>query len=153
MNLEEETKLTYNDVLLVPHKSLVSRAQANPSTTLDKLVLRVPVISANMSSVTELDMATAMYDNGGLGALHRKGGVNPQIRWFKELDRTGRVAFGSVGVHTTFKEIDALLKYTSFLCMDVANAYSEDVAKKITKIKNNYYSLVSLMVGNVATAE
>jgi IMP dehydrogenase len=65
--------LSYNDVLLLPLKSKVaSRKDADTRTYLTKKVkLNIPIITANMDSVTESHMAIAIARLGGIGIIHR----------------------------------------------------------------------------------
>jgi IMP dehydrogenase len=65
--------LTYDDVLLVPCRSSVtSRRDVDTSTRLTRdLRLNIPIVSANMDTVTEARMARAMAREGGIGVLHR----------------------------------------------------------------------------------
>jgi IMP dehydrogenase len=73
MNLRQEIGLTYDDVLLVPRRSAIpSRAAVDTSTYLvPGIPLAIPIISANMDTVTEAEMAIAMAQAGGIGILHR----------------------------------------------------------------------------------
>src|SRR5216683_6407024 len=65
--------LTYDDVLLVPCRSAVaSRRDVDTSTRLTRdLRLNLPVVAANMDTVTEARMARAMAREGGIGVIHR----------------------------------------------------------------------------------
>jgi len=71
--LEFKEGLTFDDVLLVPKFSdITSRSQTNIETKLSKNIsLNIPLISANMDTVTESEMAVAMAREGGLGVIHR----------------------------------------------------------------------------------
>lgn len=63
--------LTYDDVTLATRYSEVLPHQTNLTTELaEGLRLNVPIISADMDTVTEWRMATAMALNGGLGLIH-----------------------------------------------------------------------------------
>ena len=64
--------LTYDDVLIVPRRStLSSRSEANTKTRLSrKINLNIPIVTANMDTVTGSDMAIAMARLGGIGILH-----------------------------------------------------------------------------------
>src|SRR5260370_23360401 len=65
--------LTYEDVLLVPCRSgIVSRRDVDTSTRLTRdLRLNIPIVAANMDTVTEARMARAMAREGGIGVIHR----------------------------------------------------------------------------------
>ncbi|MDQ3808674.1 MAG: IMP dehydrogenase, partial [Chloroflexota bacterium] len=65
--------LTYEDVLLVPCRSSIgSRRDVDTSTRLTReLRLGIPIVSANMDTVTEARMARAIAREGGLGVIHR----------------------------------------------------------------------------------
>ena len=69
----EQTGLTFDDVLIVPKRSSIySRKDVSLTTRLvGDLTIDVPIISANMDTVTELTMATEMRRLGGLGVIHR----------------------------------------------------------------------------------
>lgn len=65
--------LSYDDVLLVPHYSdIPSRKQIDLSTMFSRRIkLNVPVVSANMDTVTGAEMAIHMARAGGMGIIHR----------------------------------------------------------------------------------
>jgi IMP dehydrogenase len=65
--------LTYDDVLLVPRRSrIVSRRDVDTSTCLTReLKLGIPIVSANMDTVTEANLAAALAREGGIGIIHR----------------------------------------------------------------------------------
>jgi IMP dehydrogenase len=65
--------LSYDDVLLVPHYSdIPSRKQIELSTMFSRRIkLNIPVVSANMDTVTGTEMAIHMARAGGMGIIHR----------------------------------------------------------------------------------
>ncbi len=65
--------LTYDDVLLVPRRSsIASRRDVDTSTCLTRrLGLRIPIVSANMDTVTDARLAIALAQEGGIGIIHR----------------------------------------------------------------------------------
>ncbi len=81
--------LTYDDVLLEPKRSSVrSRRQVDTSTFLTRHIrLAIPIVSANMDTVTESQMAIAMARMGGIGIIHR---FMPIARQVAEVERVKR---------------------------------------------------------------
>lgn len=81
--------LTFDDVLLAPRRSSVrSRSDVDVSSFLTgKLRLAVPILSANMDTVTEWRMAVSMARAGGIGVLHRFMSVEQQVRQVAKVKR------------------------------------------------------------------
>src|SRR5207245_7351522 len=65
--------LTYDDVLLVPRRSrIASRRNVDTCSRFSRHIdIATPIVSANMDTVTEADMAIAMARLGGIGVIHR----------------------------------------------------------------------------------
>lgn len=87
--LELPLGLTYDDVVLIPQRStLRSRRDADPTGRFSRrLVLRVPIASANMDTVTEWRMAIAMAEQGGIGVLHRFMPIAEQVEQVERVKR------------------------------------------------------------------
>lgn len=64
---------TYDDVLLEPrHSSVRSRRSLDISTLFTKnFRLTIPIVGANMDTVTQAEMCVALAELGGIGVLHR----------------------------------------------------------------------------------
>ncbi len=73
MKLREELGLTFDDVLIVPrHSPISSRYGVDTGTQLTpRIRCQIPILSANMDTVTEAQMAVAIARDGGLGIIHR----------------------------------------------------------------------------------
>src|SRR6266487_2434409 len=82
MKILPETTLTYDDVLLVPQYSDVDsrRTLSTKSWLTKKIVLQMPIVSANMDVVTESEMAITMAREGGIGIIHRFMTIAEQAR-------------------------------------------------------------------------
>ena len=81
--------LSYDDVLLAPRRSgIISRSDVDVSTRLTRgLRLAAPIVSANMDTVTEAEMAIAMARLGGIGIVHRFLSVEEQVAQVARVKR------------------------------------------------------------------
>ncbi len=71
--------LTFDDILLEPAASDVLPAQTDTRTRLTNSIdLAVPLISAAMDTVTEVAMAIAMAQAGGIGVIHKNMDIETQ---------------------------------------------------------------------------
>jgi IMP dehydrogenase len=89
MKIRQQKGLTFDDVLLIPKRSpFASRQDVSTATWLTPTIrLQVPIISANMDTVTEATMAIAMARAGGIGILHRFMTVEQQVRQVQRVKR------------------------------------------------------------------
>jgi IMP dehydrogenase len=89
MNLRPDWGLTFDDVLLVPKRSGIrSRTAVDISTWLvPGIRLAIPILSANMDTVTETAMAIAMAQAGGIGILHRFMPAERQAEMVRRVKR------------------------------------------------------------------
>ena len=85
--------LTFDDVLLVPKFSDVSsRSQTDLSTKLSRNIsLNIPLISANMDTVTEASMAVTIAREGGIGIIHRFLTIQEEVNEVLKVKRSGSV--------------------------------------------------------------
>ena len=83
--------VTFDDVLLVPKYSKVtSRSDTDLSTKLSKNIsLNIPLISANMDTVTESSMAVTVAREGGIGIIHRFLTIQQQVNEVLKVKRSG----------------------------------------------------------------
>src|SRR3989344_2041018 len=85
--------LSFDDVLLMPKRSSVqSRKDVDTSTQLTKnIALNIPIVSANMDTVTESQMAIALAHTGGIGIIHRFLTIEEQVREVGRVKRAENV--------------------------------------------------------------
>ena len=113
MNLRPEVGLTFDDVLLVPKRSHIrSRAATDTSTWLvPGIRLAIPIVSANMDTVTEASMAIAMAQAGGIGILHRFMPIERQAEFVRRVKRAESfVVEHPITIHPSASLADARLK-------------------------------------------
>lgn len=89
MKLRPEMGLTFDDVLLIPKRSSIrSRKDVDTSSWLAPgIKLNIPIVSANMDTVTETRMAIAMAQQGGIGILHRFMTIERQADCVRKVKR------------------------------------------------------------------
>jgi IMP dehydrogenase len=81
--------LSFDDVLLIPKETLVLPSEVNTSTTfLPGIVLRVPIVSAPMDTVTDARLAIAIAREGGVGVLHRNMTIAQQADAVNRVKRS-----------------------------------------------------------------
>jgi IMP dehydrogenase len=100
-NLHFPLALTYDDVLLVPCRSgVASRRDVDTSTRLTReLRLNLPIVAANMDTVTEARMARAMAREGGIGVIHRFMPIEQEVAEVQRVKRPEE-ADGGRRLHT-----------------------------------------------------
>jgi IMP dehydrogenase len=80
--------LTFDDVLLQPLESSVLPSQADTKTQLTREIpLNIPILSSAMDTVTEVDMAIALAQLGGIGVLHRNLSIEEQAGAVRAVKR------------------------------------------------------------------
>lgn len=85
--------LTFDDVLLLPrHSAVFSRKDVSTRAPLSRhITLNIPLISANMDTVTESAMARAMARLGGIGIIHRFLSLPRQVEEVRRVKRAENV--------------------------------------------------------------
>jgi IMP dehydrogenase len=107
--------LTFDDVLLVPKFSDVrSRKDADIRTRFSRRIeLTIPVVSANMDTVTESSMAIAMARLGGIGVVHRFLSIEEEVAEVLKVKRSEGVVIEdpiTLGPDGTVKEAWAIIR-------------------------------------------
>ncbi len=89
MKIRSTKGLTFDDVLLVPKRSsIASRKDVETATWLTPTIrLQVPIVSANMDTVTEAPMAIAMAREGGIGIIHRFMSIEQEAKQISRVKR------------------------------------------------------------------
>ena len=85
--------VTFDDVLLVPkYSKITSRSDTDLSTKLSRNIsLNIPLISANMDTVTESSMAVTVAREGGIGIIHRFLTIQQQVNEVLKVKRSGSI--------------------------------------------------------------
>jgi IMP dehydrogenase len=148
--------LSYDDVLLVPGESdIKSRSDVDISTQITpRHSLKIPIVSANMDTVTNSDMAIIIGKLGGLGILPRFNTVDQESLGVSRVKKAGLITCAAIGVKNGFIErADALVTAgADIILIDVAHGHMHSVAVALKTIRDKYPHL-DLIAGNVGTFE
>lgn len=174
MRLEADIKLDYKDVLIRPKRStLASRSQVD----LDRRFLfknfepgfyhgnwkdyhydGIPIMAANMDGVGTFEIAKTLASMKLFTCLTKTYSESEIVNFFQSGPSylTEHVAV-SIGIseadlekfRAIYKQITIGLKY---VCIDIANGYSERFVEFVQNFRKTYPSLV-IIAGNVVTRE
>jgi len=153
--------LTFDDVLLVPKRSpIVSRSQTDLRTRLSRNIsLNIPIISANMDTVTESGMAIALAREGGIGIIHRFLTIEDQVDEILRVKRSESVIIEqpyTVKPDITVRDAKkAMAEYgVSGLLVEEAGKLAGIITRRDITFENNGNRKVSeLMTRDVITAK
>jgi len=144
---------TYDDILMVPsYNHWESRKVVDISMRCKKgkLSLDLPIMTANMDTITEADMANYIGAKGGIGVLHRYLSIENNVRMFKDCRYP---VFVSVGCGTDDLERAEALRDAGagLFCIDVAHAHAKYVGRTLKNLRMMLGDDACIMAGNVAT--
>ena len=161
MRIEEEIKLDYSDVLFRPKRStLKSRKEVDLSRTYkfkhsNREWTGVPIIAANMDGVGELEVAKCLSKHDIITSLTKQHDLE-LINSFKEIkDIFNFVAISCGTSEDSYRRLSSIIShhtYIQFICIDVANGYSENFSKFVSDVREKYPSK-TIIAGNVVTAD
>jgi len=143
---------TFDDVLLVPaYNHYESRQDVDVSVTdrSGRLSLKLPIMTANMDSVTESAMANFIGGKGGIGVLHRFMSIERNVAEFRKCSFP---AFVSVGCSESELERASALRDAgaTLFVVDVAHGHARYVGKTLKRLRQ-FLPDACIMAGNVAT--
>ena len=145
--------ITYDDILLIPAYNHYESRKVVDISVADrsgKLSLSLPLMSANMDTITGDEMANFMGEKGGIGVLHRFLSVEENVRMFR---RCKYPVFVSVGCAPAEAERAANLRDAGaeLFCVDVAHAHARYVGRMLKRLRGLLGKQTCIMAGNVAT--
>ncbi|HET6800046.1 MAG TPA: IMP dehydrogenase [Nitrososphaeraceae archaeon] len=154
--------LTFDDVLLVPKRSpVISRTQTDLKTKLSRnITINIPLVSANMDTITESGMAIALAREGGIGIIHRFMTIGDQVDEVLRVKRSESVMIEQpYTIKDDMKVHDAkkmMLEYgVSGLLVETEDRTLDGIItnRDIIFEKNMERKVAELMTKNVITAK
>lgn len=147
--------LTFDDVLLLPNYADFKRSEADLTTKLhESIILKLPIISSPMDTVTEENMALEMAKQGGLGIIHRNLTVQKQAEMVAQVKKKRFLVGAAVGTGGDFEERTKTLIQVKadVIVVDSGHGHSRFVINAVSFIRKHYPNTV-IMAGNIATRE
>jgi IMP dehydrogenase len=145
--------LTFDDVMLVPgYNGIRSRQDVTTSVTVSGRKFEIPIISANMDTVTEVTMADAITSFGGMSILHRFMTIDENVAMFRRLKHPKQTGI-SIGIgEESMPRAEALVSAgAEIICVDVAHGHSKEVNRTIRQLRDRWGGNIVIIAGNVAT--
>ena len=163
MRIEYEIKLGFKDVMIRPKRStLKSRSQVSLERNFTfvnskKKWSGVPIIAANMDTVGTFEMAEALAKEKIITAIHKHYTPEEWTAFLKnQPDSIYEYIALSTGTGKTdeekIKQIMDEHPQIEFLCIDVANGYSEHFVDFVKRARAQFPTK-TIIAGNVVTGE
>lgn len=163
MRIETDIKLGFKDVMIRPKRSTLS-SRAEVSLVRKFKFLHggdswqgIPIMAANMDTVGTMEMASALAKHQLFTAIHKH--YSP-AQWKTFMQAGGQSIVENIAVATGTTTMDAeklavILKENPslrFICIDVANGYSEKFVSFVKSTREKHQDKV-IIAGNVVTGE
>ena len=161
MRIEEEIKLDYSDVLFRPKRStLKSRKDVDLNRTYkfkhSKFTWKgTPIIASNMDGVGEINLAKKLLSHKLMTALTKQHTIEQIGSIYKNKNFINFVALSCGTSPDSYNRMNKILtKYPKFqfICIDVANGYSENFSHFVSNVRKKYPKK-TIIAGNVVTAD
>ena len=163
MRIETDLKLGFKDVMIRPKRStLKSRSEVSlernfkflHSTT---LWTGIPIMAANMDTVGTFEMAVVLAKEKLFTAIHKHYSLQEWNDFLKDVtsDFYNYIAVSTGTGKEDAVKIAEIIKANpslKFICIDVANGYSEHFVQFLKQTRKQYPDKV-IIAGNVVTGE
>ena len=163
MRIENELKLGFKDVMIRPKRStLKSRSQVTLEREFtflhsDVVWKGIPIMAANMDTVGTFEMAETLAKHNIFTAIHKHYSLN---EWREFASKAKERTLKNIAVSTgtgkddseKVKQILTEFPKINFICVDVANGYSEHFVDFVKKMRKNHPNKI-IIAGNVVTGE
>ncbi|MCK5296756.1 MAG: GMP reductase [Alphaproteobacteria bacterium] len=163
MRIEQDIKLDFKDVLFRPKRStLKSRSEVELRRT---FTFRnsgvswtgVPIMAANMDTIGTFEMFNALRQFDMFTCIHKHYSIEDWGK-FNESRQKNDYQHLAISTGISDKDLDRIgiiIEKTpdlKFICIDVANGYSQHFVDFVRKIRDKYPSKI-IIAGNVVTGE
>jgi len=161
MKIVDETKLDFDDILLVPARSpAASRKEVDLKRTYrffhsPKQWTGLPIMAANMDTTGTFAMGAALNNHDAVTCLHKHYNAKKINDYFEYYNMEKNVWI-SVGMGSSeipkLMEISDGLHHPPNICIDIANGYTEKFVSFCDDVRMSFPDSI-IMAGNVCTPE
>ena len=160
MRIEEDIKLDFKDVLIRPKRStLSSRKEVNLCRTYKfkhsgQEWSGVPIMAANMDGVGTFEMLSSLNEHKMFTCLVKNYIVQDYLDNQKYIHNNYCAVSTGTSDRDYFNLVEILDEFwdLNFICIDVANGYSESFGDFVSKVRQQYPNH-TIIAGNVVTAD
>ncbi|XBC37836.1 MAG: GMP reductase [Buchnera aphidicola (Meitanaphis microgallis)] len=163
MRIEEDIKLGFKDVLIRPKRSILkSRLQVDLTRHFvfknsGKTWSGIPLIAANMDTVGTFCMVKVLSSFHVLTAVHKYYSYTCWRNFIYSVsDTVLKYVIVSTGMsEEDFEKLKKILSLSSklkYICIDVANGYTEQFVSFVKKVREHFPEKI-ICAGNVVTGE
>jgi GMP reductase len=163
MRIEYDIKLGFKDVMFRPKRStLKSRSQVKLERTFKLLHNKsewfgIPIMAANMDTVGTFEMALALQNHKMFTAIHKHYSLQ---QWSDFLAKApagieNHIAVSTGTSNSDYEKLSHIMNehpQLKFICIDVANGYSEHFVAFVKQVRRKFTEKV-IIAGNVVTGE
>ena len=161
MKIVDETKLDFDDILLVPARSpAASRKEVDLKRTYKffhspKEWIGLPIMAANMDTTGTFKMGTTLNAHEMITCLHKHYSTK-KINDYFDYYNVEKNVWVSIGMGSSeipkLMEISESLHYSPNICIDIANGYTEKFVGFCNDVRESFPDSI-IMAGNVCTPE
>ena len=158
MHIENEVKYDFSDVLIKPKRSYyTSRKEVDLERTFkfkwsDLVWKGIPVVASNMDTVGTIGSAKVLSKHNTLTCLHKFHTAEELLKIPKVIKKNVAITIGVAEGLQILYEIGKDLKDFNYICIDVANGYTEQFSEFIRKVRSEFEEKI-IIAGNVCTPE
>mgnify|MGYP002526062252 FL=1 len=158
MHIEKEVKYDFSDVLIKPKRSYyTSRKEVDLERKFkfkwsDISWKGIPVVASNMDTVGTIGSAKILSKHNTLTCLHKFHTAEELLKIPNSIKKNVAITIGIADGLRILHELGDQAKLFNFICIDVANGYTEQFSDFIKQVRTEFEDKI-IIAGNVCTPE
>ena len=150
MHIENEVKYDFSDVLIKPKRSYyTSRKEVDLERTFkfkwsDLVWKGIPVVASNMDTVGTIGSAKVLSKHNTLTCLHKFHTAQELLKISSSIKNNVAITIGVAEGLQTLYDLGEKIKDFNFICIDVANGYTEQFCDFIKLARSEFENKIIL---------